>query len=136
MVSHVTTTSDFSCSDGTHSQTVVTVHFTLLFWLEVSLKDHALGQCSCNSTGGVQGEVNAPRAVLKQQRLGIGRCMLQDPSFKKETSLKCIWYGSSEGPLLDCTPVSHHSNQFSNTSSLCHFQGMANQITSQKGLGP
>lgn len=67
----------------------------------LSLKDHSLGQCSGNHSTGVQGEVSAPKAVLKQWRMGIGRYLPQHPNFKEGTILKCILYGSSKGPLLD-----------------------------------
>ena len=119
-VSHVTPTSDFSWSYGRHSQTMITGHFAFLAQ-GFLLKDRSLWQCSCNSTG-VQGEVYAPKTVLKQGMMGIGRSMLQHPSFKKGTAVQCLVHGSSEGPLLDWTPVSHHSNQFCNTSSLYCFR--------------
>lgn len=38
----------------------------------LSLKEHPLGQCSSKHSTGIQGEVNAPREVLKQCRMRIG----------------------------------------------------------------
>lgn len=54
---------------------------------------------------------------------------LSIPAFKKGTILKCVQDGSSGCPLLDWTPVSHSSNQLSNTSSLCQFRGVVNHGT-------
>ena len=101
-------------------------YFTSFFCLRAS------SEGSCNHRTGVWGDINAPRVVLMWRRLGIGRYMPQNPNFKKGPILKCILYRSSEGPLLNWTPVSHSSDQLSNTSSLCRFQGMVNHVATQK----
>lgn len=77
VVSHVTTTSDFSCSYGRYSQTMITVHFTFLAWgflWKIILLGNALATAQ---------EFKGKLMTPGQQRMGLGRYMLQDPNFKK-----------------------------------------------------